>query len=306
MFDLIDCNDNVVINEIMMMQSKKDDVILVVEGKEDKAILQHHTNSDRVSILYSHGKCKALAGARHIRDKKISGVFFLVDLDYDDASVLKQEFPSVVFSTSHDLFMDVVISNIDIICKVISFLLMGVLDRNNEAENDASKSAVQFFKEAADLSNRVAVVSLKSRVNNLNLKTRDFPFGALKSINPSNEEIAEKIRVRSSDPSMSVEAIADLIPPSRIDRELSISIDEVRGILSRVGDHTFISALCKVMSHYYRDTSRYGEKHIRSSFLAAISCECLEKVGWFRDLHHKLSAIDIEIFSCPECSMDLD
>ena len=306
MFDLVDSNENIFINEIRMMQSKKGDVILVVEGKEDKSILQYHTNSDHVNILYSHGKHKALAGARHIHDKKISGVFFLVDLDYDDISVLKQEFPSVIFSTSHDLFMDVIISNIDIICRVISFLLMGVLDGKNEAEIDAFKSAVKFFKEAVDLSNRVAVVSLKSCANNLKLKTRDFPFGALKSINPSNEEIAELIQVRSSDSSMSIESIADLIPPSRIDGEKSLSIDEVRGILSRVGDHNFISSLCKVMSHYYRDTSRYGEKHIRSSFLAAISCECLEKVGWFRDLHHKLSAIDIEIFSCPECSMDLD
>ena len=89
MFDLVDSNENVFINEIRMMQSKKGDVILVVEGKEDKSILQYHTYSDHVNILYSHGKYRALAGARHIHDKKIAGVFFLVDLDYDDTSVLK-------------------------------------------------------------------------------------------------------------------------------------------------------------------------------------------------------------------------
>lgn len=293
MFDFI--GKDSIKNLIMLLQSGFDGLALVVEGKGDLAILDHHVQRDSVIILSSFGKNNSLSGAKYVDQNNISQVLFLVDLDYN--IVQREKFPSVIFSQNHDLFMDLMIENIGLMFKVIRQILAD--DRRNYAsEEDGRKEVVELFKYALDISGRLAAVRIASQRHKLKLNLSKFPFGDLKSENPSSREIAEII-LRRSKTATNVDEIANLVPSSvfrNIDDETSLCY--FKKILASVGDHDFINSLCFVISRKKRGIR---EDYVKNIFLSSLLCEDLNKVDWFNDLSQRSNRMGFQAFSCPSC-----
>ena len=292
-------DENRFINEIMMIRPSENRVILVVEGKDDIVFLKHHIIPERVRIMQSGGKTNALAAAKYAYEKNMTGIFFLVDLDYDELTVFEKNYPLAIFSKSHDLFMDLLIANMDIMCRVIMGALVPTLGSDKD-EPDCRQHAVKTFTQAVDLSSRLVDVRIASHKNSLNLKLENFPFGKLSSSTPSCDEIAEIIQ-RQSDTHLNVGDIEKLVGKSMYAEDSVPSPAEIEDILKKIGDHDFVAAVHKVFSCSFPAVEKFPRKHFRNSFLTMIPCETLENVAWIYLLKKKLSKINYEIFSCPNC-----
>lgn len=308
MFDFID--KDIIKSVIMLLQSGFDGLALVVEGKGDLAILEHHVQRDSVTILSSFGKDNALSGAKYVVQNNISQVLFLIDLDYD--IVQREKFPSVIFSQNHDLFMDLMIENIELMFKVIGQILVDDRhnytkeseegqtifdDRINKAKNNG-KEVVDTFKYALDISGRLAAVRIASQRHKLQLNLSKFPFGNLKSESPSSREIAEII-LRRSNGATDVDEIAKLVPSS-VFRDIydETSLCYFKKVLASVCDHDFIKSLCFVIS---RKKKGIREDYVRNMFLSNLLCGDLNKVDWFNDLSQRSNRMGFQAFSCPLC-----
>ncbi len=302
MYELIDNNENRFINEIMMMRPCEDRVILVVEGKDDEAILKHHIIPSQVKIVRSEGKTNALAAAKYASENNMLGIFFLVDLDYDDIVSFENRYPLVIFSKSHDLFMDLLIANIEVMCRLIEGVILSIL--NDDIELDSRECAVKIFRQAVDLSNRLVAVRISSYRNNLNLSLKDFPFGNLSSSNPYCREIAKNIKYKSGT-DLDIEHIENLVGPSVLDGDSIPDFVEIKSILNGVGDHDFISAMHKVISCHFPSAKKLPRNYFRDYFLTMIPCGNLAEAAWISLLNNKLSEMKYEIFRCPNCVHEL-
>ena len=300
MFELVDSNEDSFVSLLMMMESYDGSIVLVVEGKDDKPILHHHIFPEKVRILSSNGKHNALAAAKYASNENMLGVFFLIDLDYDDTVALEKNYPLVIFSKSHDLFMDLLIENIEVMCKIIEVPLSSSLSNSEVVKQNLKENAIKILREAVDLSGRLASIRIASEKDGLHLRLEKFPFGKLSSSTPSCKEIAELVKNRSNT-NMEVEDIELLIDSSILDQGNISDLSEVKNILNKVSDHDFLSSAHKVMVHHHSTMAKFGINYVRNAFLTSISCEGLKKAAWFYELQRRLSALGVELFSCPHC-----
>ncbi|WP_341257782.1 hypothetical protein [Gordonia malaquae] len=277
-------NEDILFNTVSML-SDSGRIVLVVEGVDDRHALESHV-SDCVDVICgTGGKVQLLNASMLVDERRLRRVKFLVDRDYDStgSSNGKDEY-SVLRSTNHDVFMDLLESNDRVFRRVVSAHNRGRISTRDEGVLES------ILSEAISAAMPVGMLRKISVSNDWGLNLSDFPFGKMKGSLDGGASCVVDIALGRSNSPIERELAVNL---------LSAAMDECGSeIRSMVSDHDFFSALSLVLDE--RGFRKVSSRSLSDSFFAAIDCDSLSGAAWFRELNLWCMEIaEVSCFGCP-------
>lgn len=258
--------------------------ILVVEGDDDLFLIKPHLSDGVLLIKGTGGKRGVLDAARTSDSHRLEHILFFVDLDFDQVLGQNQPYPSSVrSSTHHDVIMDTIIVNRQVLERVIE-----VHSRHHARKMRTDISVSDCLESALSLAGHVACLRLANHRDGLGLNLRDFPFGAMVSITPSSAEIAQLALARS-DAEITLEDLT-----SKIEVEAANHAHLHHKI---VGDHDLFRATARVLA--YRGVAGVSADHIWTATLAALHCKHIMNTSWFATINSWAAASGQLAMKCP-------
>lgn len=274
-------------NTVAMVKEDIPTPILVVEGDDDCFVLKRHKTEECFILPGSGGRGNVLKAATLANRRGIDGVIFLVDADYDRIADPNSQFPPNVVSTiAHDFFMDLIAADARIIDRVIETAMRG----RSRNLNTSTPSASQVREEALALAACLAPLRVANDSDALNLNFKGFPFAALATTSPSNQEVASLVLSRSE----TEISVHDLVHRME-DVAPTLPLDSVLV----VGDHDFFRALVSILRKY--GVSRTSVESLFNSFIEAIRCSSLTATQFYREVVNWFRQRDFLPFACPTC-----
>ncbi|SKR49111.1 Uncharacterised protein [Mycobacteroides abscessus subsp. massiliense] len=266
-----------------MLRSGTSGLILVVEGSDDRHVIERHVD-DSVTVLCGQaGKQELVEAALLIDERQVSRVRCLIDRDYDGST--DQTLPlaeCIVTSTNHDVVMDLVLIDRSVIYRVINAHTRG---------SDASSRsfAEQVVSDALTVAARVGALRMLSVQNNWELNMSSFPFGRFDSARPNPQAVVELALSRSRPGPKRTPVLRELRAA------LKTQADQLHAL---VGDHDFFGAV----AHLLRSSgfTSVGESALAASFFAAVDCPAIMKTDWYAEVTSWSTEVaGVPSFMCP-------
>lgn len=270
----------------IMMSRGLGKLVLVVEGHDDRLVLEPHVSEKLILLAGAGGKQNVLKAAKFAHDKGFSNVRFLVDRDYDDYAVdpvLSLE--NVIYTSTHDMFIDIATGNPSLLLRIIEVKTDSARRSNGGSSVPSSND---ILVSAFSLATSLAAVRIVNERRKLSLNFKDFPFGKIEPGETNVQIIAEIVISRSNPKDRNIEDKVILSESETIRGE----IDEKRAL---VGDHDFFDALAGVLRSF--GIKEKGKK-LQESFIIKIDCQSLVNLEWFRKLTEWGNSFGIMIFDC--------
>lgn len=268
---------------VAMARQSSTSLIIVIEGDDDHFVAEDHINSrDALLIAGVGGRAAVLEAAAITETARITGVRFLIDVDYDPNVWPSRRYPdNVVTSEAHDLMMDVMLAASAVVKRVVQ------AHTRSASRRGITIDAPAAYEEAFDLALRLAPLRIANERHDYGLNLRDFPFGKLSSANPNDSEIAA-LAVGRSHTNATVEQLTADMATERATLSDSTA--------SLVGDHDFFSALSKIL---HLAGAKASKDSLWTAFLSAVSCANLQATKWHKAIATWGAGYSRQVFHCP-------
>lgn len=274
-------NQNTLFSTLLLARQNTPRLILVIEGEDDYFVLKKHHNDNDALLLEGKGRGITLETARLALEYGLTGVRFLVDADFDRITQPDLSYsPNVITSTCHDVVMDLVTAGIENLDRVIS------AHARKEERKGVSIDPAKIRAEAIGLAGTLVPIRTVNETQSMNLTVSGFPFGALKAIPPSMDDVCTLV-VQRSYTELSVTLVV---------AEVENCPDHGFDPYHVVGDHDFFNALNRVLSEY---GIRVGSEILFASFLATVACTQIMLTDWYEAISRWGLENNRVIFNCP-------
>lgn len=269
-------------NLIRMIRSESPNPILVVEGEDDKFVVEPHLDSHVRVLPGNIGKRSIVLVANEL---SLERLFFLLDKDLDevipaDGTELPQH---VVRSNSHDILMDLVSADSSYLERAVR-----ALTRKASPQREQLPSAQTLIDTSFDLAWCLVPVRIANQRYRFGIKLRDFPYGALSSVSPTWEEVAQTAAFKRS----REVSVPDLLEAIELERSAALELGR-----ELVGDHDFFGAVSRVLKEFGAD--KITREHVETAFLATIDCALVAKAKWAAELDLLMQNQGLRAFDCP-------
>nr|WDS96157.1 hypothetical protein mcr_00197 [Micrococcus sp.] len=279
-------NENTLFATVAMYIKESNSLLLVVEGDDDHLALGEHCSPDLRLMAGTGGREQVLRTAAIARKRKLKGVRFLVDRDYDSfTEPTTTELDNVWVSTRHDIFMDLIENDPTILHRVIEVHTARARRRQAEPRSPLPEPKV-IEGEALSLAALLAAVRIVNAQSNLNLDFTRFSFFNLKRSEYDVGLIADAIMIRSGYTGESADVVRAAI---RVHAEIAN-----RNSLP-VGDHDLFAALSRVLKQF--DVS-VSDDILQKAFIVGISCRALTAAVWFTQVQEWCAINNRTGFDC--------
>ncbi|MHA3020458.1 hypothetical protein ACXPWS_09300 [Mycobacterium sp. BMJ-28] len=276
-------NSDTLFNTIAMLRSGTDGLILVVEGSDDRHVIERHVHHSVTVLCGQGGKQELVEAAALVDARQVSKVRVLIDRDYDNHSGPVEPYADcIVASTNHDLVMDLLLVDLAIIYRVIDAHTRGpaVMPRVRAAD---------VFAEALIIAARVSTLRMLSLKNRWDLNLANFPFGRFSGSRP-NPQAVVRLALERSKPGPKPTPVL-----KQLRSELKANADR---LVKVVGDHDFFGAVAFVLRR--SGYAGIGESSLAASFFAAVDCSSVSKTDWFNDIEAWSTGVEnAPCFVCP-------
>lgn len=277
-------NSNTLFNTLAMIRAEKSSVILVVEGDDDLFLIKRHLSKLTILLKGVGGKSAVVETAHRVDKFPIKDVLFLIDADYDRVTAPDREYPgSVVASSNHDVFMDIILANEELLERIVEAHTRQ-LSRRTGKEIRPSEIVAAAMSLAASL----APLRIVNETESLSLKLVDFPFGSVSSHRPNPREIVS-LAVTRSQTQLSVDEVQ-----AKVIEQQSKNIHE-QSVL--IGDHDLFRSLSRVLA--LNGVKGVGAETLWTGFLAAADCRHIARTAWFASVKSWSSNRGQTSFMCP-------
>lgn len=269
-------------NLIRMIRSESPNPILVVEGEDDKFVVEPHLDSQVRVLPGNIGKSSIILAAKEL---SVERLFFLLDRDLDDVILAEgTEFPkNVIRSNSHDLLMDLVSADSTYLERAVR-----ALTRKANQQSEEQSSAQTLIDKSFDLAWCLVPVRIANQRRRFGIRLRDFPYGALSSVSPTWEEVARTAAFKRS------REVSLPILLEAIESERTAALKLGRQL---VGDHDFFGAVSRVLRESGAD--KITREHVETAFLSTVDCTLVAKAKWSAELGSLMQEQGIQAFDCP-------
>lgn len=270
----------------VLMSSGTGKLVLVVEGDDDRLALKPHISEELILLAGVGGKQSLLKAAKCAHNKAISDVRFLIDRDYDDYALGPMVLlENVVYTSAHDMFIDIAISDPSLLLRIIEVKTASVRRKNNGSsipDND------DIVADAISLAAHLGAIRIVSVRRELPLTFRDFPFGEIKPKEVDVQIIAKTVLRRSKSKNLNIEDEVIL-------NESKTVRDEIDQEYSLIGDHDLFAALASVL----RSLGVYVKADdLQDFFIVTIDCNSLLDLEWFQKINEWGLKFKKKTFNC--------
>lgn len=258
-------------------------LILVVEGDDDYFIAKEHVNDQDILLIAGvGGKAAVLDAAEKAERRHVTGVRFIVDVDWDRFTQPTRRYPSnVVPSKHHDAVIDIVMVSAGLVDRVIDSHSRSARRRGVEFDTPTAR------EDAVKLAAQLAPLRIVNERNTLGLNLAGFPFGRLSTLTPTPDELAQ-IAVNRSQTTLTASELA-----ATVAGEIA-HVGTDQDLL--VGDHDFFRALARVLQD--RGVTA-GADSLWTAFLAGLLCANLGATDWYREIVAWGQSNNRDSFACP-------
>ncbi|UXE63183.1 MAG: DUF4435 domain-containing protein [Woronichinia naegeliana WA131] len=164
MREYIQQNPNRWADQIRLRRDAFAGVFLIVEGHSDKLVYSNFVNSETCEFVISDGKEQALNTIKILDNDKFTGVFAVVDADFDRLENNLPESPNILLTDDHDL--EVMILKTPALEKVIK-------ERGSEEKTKDNNIREILLK----IGQEIGYLRWISQKNNLSLRFEGLDFG---------------------------------------------------------------------------------------------------------------------------------
>ncbi len=266
-----------------MLRSGTNGLILVVEGTDDRHVIERHVHDSVVILCGQGGKRELLEAAVSVDKRLIANVRIIVDRDYDDEITQPQPYADcIVPSSNHDLIMDLVLADRPVMHRVIGAHIRGTTA-------SSPSLADQLISEAFLVAAKVSMLRMLSVENGWELTMAGFPFGRFEEMRPNAENVVRLALGRSKPGPKRTPVLRTLRSALKRSPESLVKL---------VGDHDFFGALAYILRN--RGMAVVKETVLATSFFAAVDCPSMMKTDWHAEITTwSRDNANLPSFTCP-------
>ncbi|MDR0960630.1 MAG: DUF4435 domain-containing protein [Propionibacteriaceae bacterium] len=257
--------------------------VLVLEGADDRSLIEEHWENSRLVVAVG-GKREVLKIADKVTKQGLSGVYFLIDRDYDTFSSGVSEYPENVFcSDNHDIFMDLVYGDPNIIIKVIKRQI-NKADRKQVIPEGMESEKVR--DKAISNAGYLGIIRSVNQDYNFGLNCKGFSFFHYK-----NEEI---------DFSTVLNGVlrcsgCDEVKEDSVREAAGFKFTKLTHYSCYISDHDFLSALSWLLKKY---SVNLKPEALRDQFIMGVTCDSIKSTKWYSEIFTLCKTGEYMGFSC--------
>lgn len=283
-------NADILLNTARMCLIDKSKLVLVVEGQDDKLVLEEHASENLLVVPATAGRQQVVEAAKKSNGELQSDrIRFVIDRDYADHKTTKEELTSNVFvSELHDLFMDLIAADTHLIEKVVTVHSASASRRPKQS--NPIPQASHFISQALDLARCLSTFRVVDARHSLNIDFKRFSFFKLNKSNCTPSDVASIVMEKCQ-------------YPGNDGKELILESEKIFETISSgdcpyadIGDHDFFSALSRVMALH---GIKIKHSDLQKSFIAAITCTAFRNIPLYKDVTAWAATYKVVVFTCP-------
>lgn len=238
--------------------------VVVFEGPGDLKLIRRHFK-DEVVPIHAGGKENIRNIINRFDQENISPILFIVDKDFDSVTDKEIEHEHVLNTENHDLTMDFILSNYEIIDSLID-----ISQKSVEAWIPSQFNAPSIRQRAFRFSHYASAIKFNMEIGNLPHKSLNgFPFD------------------NASDDNWKIDICSDfstrfggIYTPSQLQKIVEDNYDEYAKYgNSLIGDHLFVRALYQSVS--IESSLSTSKDKIENHILGNANCENIKKLRIF-------------------------
>lgn len=247
--------------------------VVVFEGPGDLKLIRRHFK-DEVVPIHAGGKENIRNLIRLFNQENLSPILFIVDKDLDSVTDKEIEHEHVLNTENHDLTMDFILSNYEIIDSLID-----ISQKSVEAWKPSQLDTSSIRQRAFKFSHYASAIKFNMEIGNLPHKSLDgFPFDSASDIN-WEINICSAFSPR----------FGGIYTPTQLQQIIEDNYEEYATYgNSLIGDHLFVRALYQSVS--IESGLSTSKDKIENHILGNANCENIRKLRvfvkinkWYKD-----------------------